>query len=326
MNRCPITYSECSGKYSLEGIALLASRTNELKDFPYGISEQMELALEFSDKLSIQGVQPKLSAVFDEEVSCFKPVSKNGLFILKLPHRNFDQLPQNEDLTMRLAKICGVDIPFHGMIYAIDGSLLYFIERFDRRKEHPVQNLEVDFPQARRKRKKLHKISVEDFAQLSGLSRESKYDSSMEKIAAVIETHCSFPLAEKKKLFRLTVFSFLAGNEDLHVKNFSLVRHADLVELSPAYDLLNTSIVVGTKEELALPLRGKKSNFSRNDLVVYYGVERLGLPGSVIEEVLEPIRQQIPACQDWIGKSFLAGPKKAAYLELFKRRCSRLFE
>jgi serine/threonine-protein kinase HipA len=327
MNRCPITYLPCAhGHYSPEGIRLLSAKSTYLNSFPYTQSQQLELALGYADKLSIQGVQPKLSAVFDEDAATFKPIAKNGTFILKLQHRTFSELPQNEDLTMRLAKMVGIEVPLHGMIYSADQSLLYFIQRFDREKVVSVQNFSKIANGSKGRRKStLHKTSVEDFAQLASLSRDTKYDFSMEKLVPIIEKYCTFPLSEKQKLFRLTLFSFLIGNEDLHLKNFSLIRHAELTEFSPAYDLVNSAIVLNSKEELALPLKGKKSNLSKDDLVSYYGHEKLGLPEPIIKQILEQYRSAIPKWEEWVGFSFLSDEKKASYLQLLKNRARRIF-
>lgn len=133
-------------------------------------------------------------------MECFEIVELGGTFILKPPHPIYDELPQNEDVTMRLAKSVGIEVPFHGMIYNIDDSLTYLIKRFDR------------LPRG-------HKVATEDFSQLMGHSRDTKYESSMEKLIPVIEKHCTFPLLEKMKLFRRTLFNFLVGNEDMHLKN-----------------------------------------------------------------------------------------------------------
>jgi hypothetical protein len=90
------------------------------------------------------------------------------------------------------------------------------------------------------------------------LCRETKYDSSMEKVAAVVEQFCTFPAIERVKLLERTLFSFLTGNEDMHLKNFSLITRQGRVGLAPAYDFLNTTIALKhAREELALPLRGK---------------------------------------------------------------------
>ena len=113
---------------------------------------------------------------------------------------------------MRMAAAAGVETPLHGLLYSKDGSLTYFIKRFDRDGKR--------------------KLALEDFSQLMGLSRESKYDASMEKIAHVVSEHCTFPVLEHINLFRLTLVNFLLGNEDMHAKNFSLITRDWKVVLS----------------------------------------------------------------------------------------------
>ncbi len=306
MNRCPITYQFCQEqKYSPEGLHLLSPRLKELKNFPYSEQEQRELALQMASKISIQGIQPKLSVKLSVAHGGFEIVESGGTFILKPPHQIYEELPQNEDLTMRLAAISGIEIPLHGMVYNNDGSLTYFIKRFDR------------LPKG-------HKVGTEDFSQLMGHSRETKYDSSMEKLIPVIDQFSTFPVLEKIKLFRLTLFNFIVGNEDMHLKNFSMIRRKNKTELSPAYDLLNSSLVIQSGEEMALPIRGKKSKPSRYDLVDYYGKERLGLSENVILEVLEQIKKAYPFWQDLIDRSFLSDKMKSKYLAIIQERWNRI--
>lgn len=307
MNRCPITYDPSGeNKYSLRGLKLLSNKLTELKDFPYTAKEQLQLASELATKLSIQGIQPKLSVILDVKDQLFKIVEKGGNFIVKPPHQIYDELPQNEDLTMRLASIANIPVPFHGMFYNKDGTLSYFIKRFDRLNHG-------------------RKLAVEDLAQILGSSRHTKYDSSMEKILSAIEKHTTFPLIEKLKFFRLTLFNFLTGNEDAHLKNFSFLRDKGVVELSPVYDLLNTSIVVNSKEELALPLRGKKSRFTVDDFINYFGREGMGLEENLIEKELLLLKNAIPKWLQLIDISFLSSKNKERYKELLLERSNRLF-
>jgi serine/threonine-protein kinase HipA len=205
---------------------------------------------------------------------------------------------------MRLAKIVGIEVPLHGMIYNIDGSLSYIIRRFDRFGNQ--------------------KVAVEDFSQLLECTRDTKYESSMEKIVSVIEKHCTFPILEKIKLFRLVIFNFLTGNEDMHLKNFSMIRWEDKVELSPAYDLLNTTIIIQSKEEIALPIRGKKSKLTRNDFVSYFGNERLGLSVQVIENELMKFKQSFNQWEQLLDKSFLSEKMRHRYKDLINDRWKRL--
>lgn len=306
MNRCPITYQLCKDvKYSAKGLKLLSPKLKELHDFPFTAKEQRELAYQQASKISIQGIQPKLSVRLNIVESKFEMVDQGGTFIFKPPHQIFDELPQNEDLTMRLAQLVELEVPLHGMIYNRDDSLTYFIRRFDR------------LPRG-------HKLGVEDFSQLMGYSRDTKYESSMEKIIAVIEKHCTFPLLEKLKFFRLIVFNFLVGNEDAHLKNFSIIRREEKVELSPVYDLVNSSIVVRTREEIALSLRGKKSKLSRFDLVDYFGKERLGLSAEVLEEEIHRFQKVNSSWDELLGKSFLSQSYQDKYLKVLSERRSRL--
>ncbi len=306
MNRCPITYELCGKqKYSTKGIKLLSKNLKNLKNFPYTFKEQIQLATQLAAKLSIQGIQPKLSINLNVTKEEFEIVERDGKFILKPPHHIYDELPQNEDLTMKLAKIVGIEVPLHGMIYNIDDSLSYFIKRFDRLPRN-------------------QKVAVEDFSQILGFSRETKYESSMEKVISVIQKHCTFPVIEKLKLFRLAIFNFLVGNEDMHLKNFSLIRRENKVELSPAYDLLNTTIVTNAQEEIALPIKGKKRNLNRADFIAYFGIERLGFTEAVLKEEILKFEKSLDFWHLLIDQSFLSQKLQARYHELIKGRWQRI--
>ncbi len=308
MNRCPITYEPCGERrYSERGLKLLSPKLKDLHDFPYNKNEQLKEAVARATKMSIQGVQPKLSARLNAVAEIFEIADQGGTFIIKPQNDLYEELPENEDVTMRMAAAIGIETPLHGMLYSKDGSRSYFIKRFDR------------LPKKR-------KVAVEDFAQLTGATRETKYSSSMEKVAAVIDQFCTFPLLEKERFFRLTVFNFLTGNEDMHLKNFSLIRRNDKVELSPAYDLLNTTIVLRKpQEELALTLAGKKSKMTRENLVDYFGKERLGLAPIRIEKILLEIKSQKESWNELLDKSFLSDEMKTKYKELLNQRWMRFF-
>lgn len=308
MNRCPISYELCGEeKYSLSGLKRFSQSLDALHDFPYDKGEQLREAIARASKTSIQGVQPKLSVKLNKVGKIFEVADQGGEYILKPQNDAYLELPENEDLTMRMAALIGIEVPFHGMIYAKDGLRSYFIKRFDR------------LP-----RKK--KVAIEDFAQLSEQTRETKYRSSMEQVASVIEKYCSFPLIEKQKLFKLTLFSFLCGNEDMHLKNFSLIRRNDKIELSPAYDLVNTTIALPNPiEELALTLNGKKNKLTREIFVDYFASQRLGLTKIIIEKTLQSIINQKQHWHDLILISFLSDEMKAKYKSLLEQRWHKIF-
>lgn len=303
MNICPITYQTCGEKkYSDKGLKQLSRNLTHLKDLPFTQEEQLREAAIRADKMSIQGVQPKLSAKLNAKDEVFDIVDRGGTYILKPQNNFYPELPENESLTMKLAELAGIEVPLSGMIYSLEGKLTYFIKRFDRYGRNK-------------------KLSLEDFAQLSGKSRETKYDYSMEKLVNIIDTFCTFPAIEKVKLFRLTLFNFLIGNEDMHLKNFSLITRDNKVELSPAYDLLNTTIVVPrAQEEIALPIAGKKRNLNAKILIDYFAKERLKLNANIINQTLEQIKLQFDNWESLIKISFLSNEMKEKYWELMKKR------
>ncbi len=155
-----------------------------------------------ASKMSVQGVQPKLSAILNIKKGMFDIVDKNGRYILKPQHHIFPELPQNENLTMHLAATIGIRVPLNGLVYSKDNSFTYFIKRFDRRGQKD-------------------KVAVEDFAQLAGKDRDTKYTYSMEKLVRLVDDYCTFPSIEKVRLFNLVLFNYLVGNEDMHLKNYS---------------------------------------------------------------------------------------------------------
>jgi serine/threonine-protein kinase HipA len=307
MNLCPITYTTCGeNRYSEAGLKLLGTGLKTLKNLEYTAEEQRKEAFNRASKMSIQGVQPKLSALLSVKNEKFVIVDKGGRYILKPQHQFYTQLPENEDLTMRLAGEIGLEIPLHGLLWSKDNTLTYFIKRFDRRGQND-------------------KVPVEDFAQLAGLNRDTKYDYSMEKIVKLIDDYCTFPAIEKLKLFKLVIFNYLIGNEDSHLKNFSIITDDNQVKMSPCYDLVNSTIELKQQnEEIALTLKGKKKHLTRNILVDYFGVERCNLTEKSIEKVLETISTAIPKWRTLINISFLSEDMKARYLDLLDGRLTTL--
>lgn len=301
MNRCPITYELCGNtKYSEKGLRLIAPKLTFLNDLPYTSAELRKEAANRAKKLSIQGVQPKLSASISLVNQEFKIVDQFGTYIIKPQNDSFPELPQNEDVTMRMAKAFGLDVPFHGMIYAKDGSLSYFIKRFDRYG-------------------KGKKIATEDFAQLTGNSRDTKYRFTMEKLIPVIDEFCSFPAIEKADFFKRILFCYVTGNEDMHLKNFSLITKNGKTTLTPVYDFLNSSIAIkNPEEEMALTLNGKKSNLKASDFVDYYAKERLQLNEKTVVTILEQMNNAIPKWKELLEISFLSDEMKEKYFNLLE--------
>jgi serine/threonine-protein kinase HipA len=305
---CPITLEQVGEgeTFSKAGLRSLHPRLSRLAPLELTHNEQLRQARLRADKMSIQGVQPKLSAVLRLKDGRFEIVNTGGRFILKPNPLTFEDVPANESLTMTMAAAAGIDVSPHGLLPTIDGGWIYVIHRFDREGRHS-------------------RVPVEDFAQLSGATRDTKYDSSLERVATIVEEFCTFPAIEKPKLARRLLFCFLTGNEDMHLKNFSLIVRDGVVTLSPAYDLLNSTLVLETaEEESALPLNGKKKNLTRQLWLNYFCKERLGLPGRQIETIVSDLQNALPEWHDLINRSYLPEAKKETYQNLLSKRSERL--
>ena len=303
MNSCPITYELCgTAKYSEKGIRMIAPKLRKLNDLPYTAAELRQEAANRAKKISIQGVQPKLSAAVSIADQDFKIVDQFGTYIIKPQNDLFPELPENEDVTMRMAKVFGLNVPFHGMVYAKDGSLSYFIKRFDRYD-------------------KGKKLATEDFAQLTGNTRDTKYRFTMEKLIPVLDEYCSFPAIEKADFFKRILFCYLTGNEDMHLKIFSLITKNGKTTLAPIYDFLNSTIAIkNTEEEIALTLKGKKSNLKATDFIDYYAKDRLKINEKTVVAILEQMKNATPKWKELLEISFLSNTMKEKYLELLENR------
>jgi serine/threonine-protein kinase HipA len=201
-----------------------------------------------------------------------------------------------------MAKVFGLEVPFHGMLYGKDDSLSYFIKRFDRYG-------------------KGKKLATEDFAQLTGNTRDTKYRFTMEKLIPVLDDYCSFPAIEKADFFKRVLFCYVTGNEDMHLKNFSLITKNGTITLTPVYDYLNSTIAIKNPEaEIALTLKGKKSNLKASDFINYYAKERLQLNEKTIATILEQLNKATPKWKELLEISFLSNEMKEKYLILLETR------
>lgn len=310
MKRCPITYEPIKENeyYSINGLKRLSPQLQKLDLLGFTAEEQRHEAISRMGKMSVQGVQTKLSAQLKIKEGCFKIVDQKGQYILKTQSALYPELPENEAITMSMAATIGIEVPVHGLMYAKDLSMTYFIKRFDR----------VGHSQ---------KLALEDFSQLAGKSRDTKYKSSMEQVIDVIAQFCTFPKIEFIRLFRLTLFNYLVGNEDMHLKNFSIITKNQKNFLSPAYDLLSTTIAMkDPKEELALPLKGKKNNVTKKDFLTYFAIERLALNQAIIDDILNDFLQKTSSWHQLIEHSFLSTVMKEKYQNLVYERCEKLLK
>ncbi len=240
---------------------------------PYTAAELVAYHGKHKLRMSLSGVQPKVSAVFSRKKQRFKIVETNGSYILKPSPQAFPDAAENEALTMQLARAVGIDVPHCGWLQAKGGSGVFWIERFDR------------WGAGNRNR-----VRCEDACQILEVPASWKYAGNLETLTRMIREHCSNPRLQLVKFFQRVLFCWITGNGDMHLKNWSLIENGRLIELSPAYDLLNTKILINDEDESALTLDGKKSGFDRQLLVDYFGREICGVNERMIEKTLEQLK------------------------------------
>jgi serine/threonine-protein kinase HipA len=208
-------------------------------------------AQKLAGKLSISGVQPKLSVRLEGEQ--LVPVARDGQFILKPQTQDFQELPQHEYLCMTMGLRFGLRTAPCLLLELADGTPAYVVKRFDRFK----------------KGRRIEKLACEDLHQILG--GPDKYAGSHEHIAHAIRDHCTFAPLELQRFFEVTIFNFAIGNGDAHRKNFSLPTSEDgTVALSPAYDLVSSRLAIpGETEEMALTVNGKRNRLRRDDFLAF---------------------------------------------------------
>lgn len=278
-------------------------------ELPYTDDEMQDLATEIiRSQISVTGVQAKLSL----EISTSKPKENKrftivglwGAYILKPQTTTYVHLPEVEDLTMHLAEIAKIPTVPHSLIRLKSGTLAYITKRLDRKGRE--------------------KIQMEDMCQLTERLTEHKYHSSYENIAKTILRYSVHPVLDEIVFYEQIVFSFLTGNADMHLKNFSLLRTSTAgFTLMPAYDMVATVLVnPADKEELALTLNGKKRKLKKSDFQKAFALN--GLDEKSIERIFSKFVNAIPLWFEFIQLSFLPETMKAEYVDLIAERTKRL--
>lgn len=293
-------HSKCSKK-------IFGSTTPPLIEFD---SKQLEeLAKELIVKsVAVTGVQPKLSLNLISDInkqSRFTIVDLEGNYILKPASKEYIDLPENEDLTMHLAELVKIKTATHTLIRLNSGELAYLTKRFDRKNED--------------------KIAVEDFCQLTENLTEHKYRGSIEKIGKLIYQLTKNSGFEAQKLFEIVLFNYLTANADMHLKNYSLIENDfNEYELSPAYDLLNTLLLIpDDKEESALTINGKKNRLKIEDFNQL--AKTLKIPNKSVESIYKRFIKIKLKWIDFVEISFLNKDTKQAYIETLNTRFNKLF-
>ena len=279
-------------------------------EFPYDESQMSQLALQvIQSQIVVTGVQPKLSLTIAKgenrwDTKRFTIVGLWGNYILKPPTLNYPEMPEVEDLTMHLAEIAKISVVPHTLIRLKSGQLAYMTKRVDRTDKG--------------------KIHMEDMCQLTERQTEHKYQASHEQVAKTLSKFSSNPGLDVVNFFELVLFSFITGNADMHLKNFSILYDPIMGPvLSPAYDLLSTTLLnPKDDEDLALNLNGKKKKIKREDFEAAFKTLKLDVKQqSNIFLKMEKAKNKWLEC---IQASFLSPNFKNQYIQLIEERFDRL--
>lgn len=278
---------------------------------PYSESQMIELGEQVIRSQSVvTGVQPKLSLHLEklkngEIPQRFTIVGLWGNYILKPATQKYPNLPELEDLTMHLAEKSEIATVPHSLIRLASGSLAYITKRVDRPETG--------------------KLHMEDMCQITERLTEHKYKGSYEQIGKAILKYSANPMLDIVNFFEQVVFSFLTGNADMHLKNFSLINRPGIGwSLCPAYDMVASALVVkGDNEELALSLNGKKRKITLSDF--RSAMTNCHVPGKAIENVFRKFSNMDNRGQEMISISFLPDQIKEEFIGLIDSRLNRLF-
>ena len=327
---CPGTLAEGFSAYSPSCLRNLFSGKKVNHVLPYEQPQQSEeVAEKFMEnrkRISISGVQEKLSFLLEKNILRLTNEGEQGTYILKpIPRdlKKVDQVPANEHLTMQIAKqVYGLNTAECAMIFFKNGSPAYITKRFDVKEEAllPVGQGE--------------KWGKEDFATLAGKTKDNaganfKYEYSYEEIGMLIQKYVPAWRVEIEKYFSLVVFNFLFSNGDAHLKNFSLLESSkgDYL-LSPAYDLVNTKLHVDDSD-FALDRGLFADNFksdsykinghpSKTDFTEF--ARRIGVTEGRIEKLLFPFLEKQPFMETLVSRSFLSDANKRGYLLMYNTK------
>ena len=278
--------------------------TTRPPEVPFRAIDVTREAQKMVGRMSISGVQPKLSVIHDPRKHQVLVAERGGLYILKPQTERFESIPENENLCMNIASTFGIEVPPHGLLPLLDGSLVYLVKRFDRLEDGS-------------------KLQQEDFQQL--LQINDKYDGSYERIANYVKEHSSVPVLDLIRLFERALLFYTLGNGDAHLKNFSLLRSEEIgYQLSPAYDIVNSRLVLPEEqEEVCLRLQGKKNRLSGRDF--FRLAEHFGLTIKQANNSLDHLHDLRSTIEAMIRGSLLRSDLREGFLGIFRDRMTRLF-
>lgn len=266
--------------------------------------------------IAIPGVQKKMSLHLTQDKDPrLTLVNYPTGYILKPQTKEYSSLPEAEYIVMQMAERTGIKtVPF-ALMQMQDDSYAYITRRIDRILPSKKGDL-------------LQILAMEDFCQLSERLTQDKYRGSYESCAKIISKYSMNPGLDLSELFLRIVFSYVVGNSDMHLKNFSLIETSPYSKeyvLSEAYDMLFVNVILPEdKEQFALTMNGKKQNIKRNDFLIF--AKTCGIVQKSAEKMIDKVTSlenvYSAMCQD----SLLPEDMKQAYEKLITKRISILLK
>ncbi|MEO6832955.1 MAG: HipA domain-containing protein [Chitinophagaceae bacterium] len=323
LTHCPGTLTEGFSTYSPRFLRRMfgGKRVSHILPYysPQKDEEVAELFLQNRKRISISGVQEKLSLVLEKGVLRLTKEGEEGTYILKpIPSdlKKVTQLPANEHLTMQIAtQVYGLNTAEAGMIFFKDGTPAYITKRFDVRQDGG-------------------KYGKDDFASLAGKTKDNagpdfKYAYNYEDAGLLLQKFAPAWRVEIEKYFALVVFNYLFANGDAHLKNFALLESdSGDYRLSPAYDLVNTRLHVDDSDFAlsgGLFADGYQSegfkisgHSGKEDFMKF--ARRIGVLEKRAEKLLQPFMERQVKVESLIGRSYLDVGSKRGYLHSYQAR------
>lgn len=312
MDRCLFCYKELKdGEKDFHKVcAKKMFGSDVVPDLSYTRENLSDLAKQvIRSQTTLTGVQAKLSLDINKggrnEPDRFTIVGLWGRYILKPQTDRFPHLPELEDLTMHLAEVAKINVVPHCLIRFSNGELCYITRRIDR-----TNNGE--------------KLHMEDMCQLTEKLTEHKYKGSYEQIAKTIHKFSAVAKLDVINFWEQVIFSWITGNADMHLKNFSLYSKGEgKYMLTPAYDMLSTTLVMPEDtEELALTLGGKKRKIKKADFIA--SMSATGLDDKIIENVFNKFIKVKDKWFEFIDISFLPDEMKENYKTIITEKLALL--
>lgn len=272
--------------------------TSELPIIDFSLQDVSQKAQQMTGKLSISGVQPKLSMILDKKTNLLIVAAEGGEYILKPQTATFPHIPENEQCCMDIAQALGIDVPPHCLLFLKDSSMVYIVKRFDR--ESGV------------------KIHQEDFFQI--LESGDKYTGSIEQIGRKLKEISSAPGYDVQLFFERIAFNFIIGNGDAHLKNYSIAyKDKETIRLTPAYDIVCSKLVITDEEDSALSINGKKAKLKRDDFDK--SADYLNIPIRIRYEKFE---KSLTLMETIIKNSEIKKEIQGRFINIIKERLSRM--